>query len=173
MLCVAEEHPGRSKQTWHRLAGTALISHTVSHCTPLLIALHQVCCVLQRDIRAGQADLAQACRQSLAHGVLLALRYLTPLVPWQLAAASGEQLAGTQAFLKGLLQLLHQATELALPFLANPQDSNIGMACRLATQFDSFACTHLLLDLAGCTCSVINAWPRYLCLLKRISDCHK
>lgn len=82
--------------------------------------------MLQKDIEAGTADLAQACSQSLAHGVLLALCYLTPLVPWQLAAATNDQLAHVQAFLNRLLQLLDQATELALPCLANPQDSNIG-----------------------------------------------
>ena len=83
---------------------------------------------LQEDIRAGEADLALACSQSLAHGVLLALRYLTPLVPWQDAATAPGQSAHVRALLEGLLGLLDQATDLALPCLANPQDSNIGMA---------------------------------------------
>lgn len=83
---------------------------------------------LQEDIRAGQFDLALACSQSLAHGVLLALRYLTPLVPWQDASAAPGQFVHVRAYLQGLLGLLDQATDLALPCLANPQDSNIGLA---------------------------------------------
>lgn len=80
----------------------------------------------QADIKAGQADLFHACRQSLAHGVLLALHYLAPLVPW--AGAFGDQghAAVMRPWLQGLLQLLEEATELALQPLSKPQDSNIG-----------------------------------------------
>lgn len=106
---------------WLNTASCAL-EHMCSMCPP-------ASCALQKDIEAGQADLAQACSQSLAHGVLLALRYLTPLIPWQAAAADPDQLVTAKQFLSGLLQLLEQATELALPCLANPQDSNIGKAC--------------------------------------------
>ena len=87
--------------------------------------------MLQEDIQAGQTDLAQACSHSLAHGVLLALRYLAPLVPWQTAAPVPDLLASAQEFLTSLLHLLDQATGLALPCLANPQDSNIGKAVTL------------------------------------------
>ena len=81
---------------------------------------------MQADVKAGQADLAHACRQSLAHGVLLAVRYLGPLVPWSGAAGQQGQAAEMKAWLQDLLQLLNEATELALQPLSKPQDSNIG-----------------------------------------------
>ena len=101
--------------------------------------------MLQEDIEAGQTDLPQACSHSLAHGVLLALRYLTPLVPWQTAAAAPDLLASAKGFLTSLLHLLDQATELALPCLANPQDSNIGEAAPLSVLF--CLCSAMLLHL--------------------------
>ena len=81
---------------------------------------------LQADIEAGQQDLYQACRQSLAHGVLLLMHYLAPLVPWQDAAVDPGQAAAIRPWLQGLLQLLEQATELVLQPLSKPQESNIG-----------------------------------------------
>ncbi|DBA69567.1 TPA: hypothetical protein ACH3X2_012764 [Trebouxia sp. C0005] len=91
-----------------------------------VIMLSSLSLWLQADIKAGQADLFHACRQSLAHGVLLALHYLAPLVPW--AGAFGDQghAAVMRPWLQGLLQLLEEATELALQPLSKPQDSNIG-----------------------------------------------
>ena len=81
---------------------------------------------MQADIKAGQQDLYQACRQSLAHGVLLLLHYLAPLIPWQDAAVDAGQAAALRPWLQGLLQLLEQATELVLQPLSKPQESNIG-----------------------------------------------
>ena len=81
---------------------------------------------MQADVEAGQADLYQACQQSLAHGVLLLLRYLAPLIPWQAAAVHRGQAAAIQPWLQGLLQLLDQATDLVLQPLSKPQESNIG-----------------------------------------------
>lgn len=81
---------------------------------------------MQADIKAGQVDLYQACRQSLAHGVLLLLHYLVPLIPWQEAAVDPGQAAAIRPWLQGLLQLLEQATELVLQPLSQPQESNIG-----------------------------------------------
>ena len=81
---------------------------------------------VQTDIKAGQADLFHACRQSLAHGVLLALRYLAPLVPWVGAVGDQGHVAVMRPWLQGLLQLLEEASELALQHLSKPQDSNIG-----------------------------------------------
>lgn len=94
---------------------------------------------MQADIKSGQADLCQACRQSLAHGVLLALRYLAPLLPWQGPGVDQGQDAALRPWLQGLLQLLEEATDLVLQPLSKPQDSNIGawqcgswIACCLA-----------------------------------------
>ena len=81
---------------------------------------------MQADIKSGQADLCQACRQSLAHGVLLALRYLAPLLPWQGPGVDQGQDAALRPWLQGLLQLLEEATDLVLQPLSKPQDSNIG-----------------------------------------------
>jgi hypothetical protein len=81
---------------------------------------------LQADIKAGQADLFHACRHSLAHGVLLALHYLAPLVPWAGAVGDQGHAAAMRPWLQGLLQLLEEASELALEHLSKPQDSNIG-----------------------------------------------
>ena len=82
---------------------------------------------LQADIQAAEEDLYQSCRHSLAHGVLLLLRYLAPLVPWH-AAADDDQGQGVaiRPWLQGLLQLLKQATDLVLQPLSKPQESNIG-----------------------------------------------
>ncbi|KAL0046958.1 hypothetical protein WJX82_002976, partial [Trebouxia sp. C0006] len=81
---------------------------------------------LQADIKAGQADLFHACRHSLAHGVLLALHYLAPLVPWAGAVGDQTHAAAMRPWLQSLLQLLEEASELALEHLSKPQDSNIG-----------------------------------------------
>ncbi len=81
---------------------------------------------MQADIKTGQADLFHACRQSLAHGVLLALHYLAPLVPWAGAVGDQGHAAVMRPWLQGLLQLLEEASELALQPLSKPQDSNIG-----------------------------------------------
>ena len=81
---------------------------------------------MQADIEAGQQDLYQACRQSLAHGVLLLLHYLALLIPWQDAAVDPGQAAAICPWLQGLLQLLEKATELVLQPLSKPQESNIG-----------------------------------------------
>ena len=88
---------------------------------------------MQADIKAGQQDLYQACRQSLAHGVLLLLHYLAPLIPWQDAAVDPGQAAVIRPWLQGLLRLLDQATDLVLQPLSKPQESNIGEhGCLLA-----------------------------------------
>ena len=68
----------------------------------------------------------QACRQSLAHGVLLALRYLAPQLPWQQGSGDPGQASAMRPWLQGLLQLLDEATDLVLQPLSKPQDSNIG-----------------------------------------------
>ncbi len=81
---------------------------------------------MQADIKAGQADLFHACRHSLAHGVLLALHYLAPLVPWAGAVGDQAHAAAMRPWLQCLLQLLEEASELALEHLSKPQDSNIG-----------------------------------------------
>ena len=89
---------------------------------------HQSILTLQADIQAGDKDLYQSCRHSLAHGVLLLLRYLAPLVPWHAAAAAVDQgqAVAIRPWLQGLLQLLKQAAELVLQPLSKPQESNIG-----------------------------------------------
>ncbi|DBB01023.1 TPA: hypothetical protein ACH3X1_000923 [Trebouxia sp. C0004] len=91
-----------------------------------VIMLSSLSLWLQADIKAGQADLFHACRQSLAHGVLLALHYLAPLVPWAGAVGDQGHAAVMRPWLQGLLQLLEEASELALQPLSKPQDSNIG-----------------------------------------------
>ena len=86
---------------------------------------------MQAAIKAGQEDLYQACKHGLAHGVLLLLHYLAPLIPWQDAAEDPGQAAAIRPWLQGLLQLLDQATELALQPLSKPQESNIGQHTRV------------------------------------------
>jgi len=119
-----------STGTWY-MASKVMLTSTLSliffsETETLMFVCHSNVVHVQADIKAGQADLFHACRQSLAHGVLLALHYLAPLVPWAGAVGDQGHAAVMRPWLQGLLQLLEEASELALQPLSKPQDSNIG-----------------------------------------------
>ncbi|KAK9830510.1 hypothetical protein WJX72_012147 [[Myrmecia] bisecta] len=81
---------------------------------------------LQANVEAGKQDLPEACRNSLAHGVLLLLRYLVPAVPWGAFAGLPGQAQAMRRWLQRLLGLMEEAVQLTMEALAQPQKASIG-----------------------------------------------
>ena len=97
---------------------------------------------MQVAIRDGEQDLLTTCKRSLAHGPLLALRYILPYLPWY-----AERLrAALHSWLSELLEWLERAMYLTLPPLARPQEANMGKAC---TCQDADAGSGLLVHVCG------------------------
>lgn len=80
----------------------------------------------------AEADLEAASRQSIAHGILLAIRYVLFQVPWISILSSSEadgshdERPAFKALLRRLLSLVHKVAHVTLPVLAMYQDAFIG-----------------------------------------------
>lgn len=80
----------------------------------------------------GELDLEAASKTCLAHGLLLALRYVVEVTPWQSIAADVQSAVNNQAapdfrlLLHRLLALIEKVIRLTLPVLSLQEDAYIG-----------------------------------------------
>jgi Putative death-receptor fusion protein (DUF2428) len=114
-------HPGVVYQSaaTHSGAGNAAV----------LDFLATMVALISSRIDAGEADLTAASRESLAHGPLLALRYILPAVPWIALLSDPESQSSTQAIAERLLTALKRLIDLVLPILSTPEEmTRVGAA---------------------------------------------
>ncbi|KAL4419934.1 hypothetical protein ABPG75_007032 [Micractinium tetrahymenae] len=91
--------------------------------------LGSACDLLERRIRLAEGDMLEACRGGLAQGVLLALRYSVPHIPWKrLAEQDPDPGRDWQGLVSRLLALCYAMADLTLPVLSKPQDQNMDAA---------------------------------------------
>ena len=100
----------------------------------------------------AEADLEAASRQSIAHGILLAIRYVLFQVPWISILSSSEANGGNderpafKSLLQRLLALVHRVAHVTLPVLAMFQDAFIGTECTGPTTITAFSWTSIRLS---------------------------
>lgn len=83
--------------------------------------------MLEHAVQAAQHDMYTACRSSLAHGPLLAIRYIVAHIPWGLYCKLDINTAQHAAGLISRLIFLTTATaDLVIPVLSTPEESNVG-----------------------------------------------
>ena len=96
----------------------------------------------------AEADLEAASRKSIAHGILLAIRYVLFQAPWISVLSSSEADGGHderpafKALLRRLLALVHRVAHVTLPVLAMYQDAFIGTASTALTTFTTLFTGH-------------------------------
>ena len=80
--------------------------------------------LVENDLRHGERHLQDAARQSLAHGSLLALRYLLPAIPWRALKSSNaiESWERARICSQRLVRVARGLSQLIIPVLSSPEE---------------------------------------------------
>jgi|TARA_B110000977_G_scaffold90099_1_gene119696 hypothetical protein len=87
-----------------------------------------MCDLIAFECEKAEADLFKACMQSLAHGALLATRYVLAEIDFSSTFISGSDCLPIEHIMERLLQLLERVTNVALTSISAPDGANIGAA---------------------------------------------
>jgi hypothetical protein len=134
ILLLVFQHFVVGSQGWRIGAHPAVVyqslaTHSGAGHNAVLDFLATMVSLISSRVDAGEADLTAASRESLAHGPLLALRYILPFVPWVALLSDPESQSSTQAIADRLLIALKRLNNLVLPILSMPEEmTRVGAA---------------------------------------------
>ncbi|GMH43329.1 hypothetical protein BSKO_11251 [Bryopsis sp. KO-2023] len=89
-----------------------------------LTFLESMCSWLERNVSKGKEDLLGQCEESLAHGVVLTLRYAIEVAKWTSLSEQQADLIGK--FIDRLLAALQEGADLCLTVLSNQMMASMG-----------------------------------------------
>ena len=116
-------------------------SHPTSRHAAIIDFLATMVGLVGSRVMAGEEDVIGASKESLAHGPLMALRYLIPVTPWDMLMANAESRESVRYIFRRLMSWLHRLNVLILPVLSTPETmTRVGAADVVAhhTPFDDF-----------------------------------
>jgi len=91
-----------------------------------------MCDLIEHECEKAERDLFAACRQSLAHGALLATRYVLEEIDFSLFSDDGADGASPRLLVKAslarLLRLMERVSATALRSISAPDGANVGVA---------------------------------------------